>query len=113
MHEMSITISMLELVREEMEKDGGGTLKSLKIKVGELTAVEPGALSFCFTSAIEGTPFEGARLDIEEIPLTGRCTDCAKEFHMEGFLVGCPKCDGPSIEKIAGDELEIVSMEVL
>ena len=108
---MSITISMMEIVREHMAREGLKGLKRLKVRIGELTAVEPGALSFCFEAYIKGTEFEGAALDIEEVPYLGRCTECGEKFHMEGFLQLCPRCEGVHIEELSGTELEIVSME--
>ncbi len=112
MHEMSITMSMMDIVQARMERDNVKRLKRLRLKVGEETAVEPHALLFCFDVCTKGTSMEGAVLDIEEIPMMGRCIDCNKEFHMVGFLVPCPKCDSGAIKKISGDELDIVSMEV-
>lgn len=113
MHEMSITISMLDIVKEHMEKVSGRELKALKVRVGELTAVEPESLKFCFEVATTGTPFEGARLDIEEVPLMGRCSECSEVFSMGGSLFAyCPECQSGAVMKISGSELDIVSMEV-
>jgi hydrogenase nickel incorporation protein HypA/HybF len=81
MHEMSITLSMIDIVTEEMEKRGVERLERLKIRVGELTAVEPQSLLFCFDVCTKDTPLEGAVLDIEEVPLMGTCMDCNEEFH--------------------------------
>ncbi len=111
MHEMSITISMMDILREQMKKRKLERLKSVKVRVGELTAVEPGALSFCFGVCTEGTPLEGTTLEIEEVPYTGRCLDCGSEFHMEGFLQFCPSCEGCNVKELSGRELEIVSIE--
>lgn len=111
MHEMSITISMMEIIREEMARNNVSRLKRLKVQVGELTAVEPEALSFCFEAYIRGTSFDGAVLDIEKILYMGRCGECGTDFHMEGFLQLCPECEGSDITVLSGDELDIVSME--
>jgi hydrogenase nickel incorporation protein HypA/HybF len=108
---MSITRSMMEIVREEMDRHGVKSLKRLKVRVGELTAVEPDTLVFCFEACVKGTPHEGAVLEIEDVPLMGRCVDCSAEFRMENFLQACPECDGASVTKTNGHELDIVSME--
>lgn len=108
---MSVTMSMLRIVEDHMARNNVTRLKRLNIKVGGLTAVEPEQLRFCFVVCTAGTPMEGAVLDIEEVPLAGRCTGCGAEFRMEYFLQSCPACDGPSVIKAAGDELEVVSME--
>ncbi len=112
MHEMSITMSMLDIIREHMERNGACRLRSVQIRVGELTAVEPESLRFCFEVCSQGTPLAGAALDIEEIPHTGKCRDCGSEFRIEGFVPHCPACGGSSADRVAGNELDIVSMEV-
>ncbi|MBE7415344.1 MAG: hydrogenase maturation nickel metallochaperone HypA [Deltaproteobacteria bacterium] len=111
MHEMSITMSLLDTIRAEMEKAALKELRSVRIRVGELTAVEPEALRFCFEASIKGTPFEGAALEIEEAPLRGRCKDCGNVFRIIKFERTCPGCGCSSVEMAGGNELDIVSME--
>jgi len=111
MHEMSVTRSMLEIARREMEANGLVKLTRLKVRVGELTAVEPESLRFCFDVAIKGTPFEGAALEIEEVPLSGRCRRCSTAFRITAFENRCPKCSSTDMERVAGDELDIISLE--
>ncbi|MBW7957907.1 MAG: hydrogenase maturation nickel metallochaperone HypA [Deltaproteobacteria bacterium] len=108
---MSITKNILETVRAEMEKAALKELRSVRIRVGELTAVEPEALRFCFEASIKGTSFEGAALDIEEAPLTGKCEGCGLVFRISLFERTCPGCGGSSVEIAGGNELDIVSME--
>ncbi|MBI2400910.1 MAG: hydrogenase maturation nickel metallochaperone HypA [Deltaproteobacteria bacterium] len=111
MHEMSITRSMLEIARREMEVNGIHALRKLKVRIGELTAVEPDTLKFCFDVAIKGTPFQGAVLEIEEVPLGGRCRVCGGEVRITAFDNRCPKCGSTDIERVSGHELDIISME--
>lgn len=111
MHEMSVTRSMLEIVRREMEANNIRKLNKLKIRVGELTAIEPEAMRFAFDVSINGTSLEGAALEIEEVPLCGRCRECASEFRITAFENRCPKCSSTNIERISGHELEIISIE--
>lgn len=112
MHEMSITLCMLDIVKEQMKKNGSKRLKGLKIRVGELTAVEPGSLKFCFEVCTKDTPMEGAALEVEEVPFTGTCVNCKKTFRMEGYFSICPGCGGFSVKAVSGMELDIVSMDV-
>jgi len=107
---MSITVSMMDIVSEHMRKNSVKRLKGLKVRVGELKALEPEALKFCFEVCARGTEMEGASLDIEEVPVMGRCSGCGTEFRMEGLFLPCPGCDGAEVTRISGNELEIVSM---
>ena len=108
---MSITRCVLDAVGREMERHGLTRLERVKVRVGELTAVEPESLRFCFDASVKGTPMEGALLEIEEVLLTGRCNSCAAEFRIDGFRSSCPECGGRSIEKLTGSELDLVSIE--
>ena len=113
MHEMSIATDILELVKREMKKNDVTRLKALNLRIGEMTAVEPESLRFCFEAAIEKTDLEGAVLSIEETPLRGRCRNCGEEFGLERYLATpCPACGEREADIISGRELDIVSMEV-
>lgn len=113
MHEISIVTSMISIVRENMARHGTGRLKKIKIRVGEMTAVEPDALRFCFEVCTGGTDMEGVILDIEEVPVMGKCINCKKEFQLNKYLDSrCALCGGLSGDYLSGTELDIVSMEV-
>ncbi len=103
---------MMEIVKHHMTEHGAKQLKKLKIRVGALTAVDPQSLVFCFEVYTHGTSMEGAILEIEDIPLMGRCNDCHEEFRIDILFPGCPRCSNSTIEHISGHELDIVSMEV-
>ena len=111
MHELSIAENLVEIVREEMEKAGLKKLNSVQVKVGEFTHLAPHALEFCFEIAVQETPFEGARLEIEMVPTMGFCNKCREEFHVDGPLFICPKCAGGDVEVRAGREMTIESID--
>ncbi len=112
MHELSIAQSIFEAVGAEMVKCGAKELRSLKVRIGELTAVDPEALKFAFDSCTTKTHMQGATLIIEEAPLTGKCGECAMEFPIIDFGNRCPHCSCTSVERVTGTELDIISMEV-
>jgi Zn finger protein HypA/HybF involved in hydrogenase expression len=52
-------------------------------------------------------------MNIEEIPVSGLCNDCAKSFIVqEEYILYCPLCNGSSFQITAGRELDIIDMEV-
>ncbi len=112
MHEMSIAQSILEIVEEYLQEYPGRKLKSVTVEVGELTAVIPESLDFCFTAITEETPYAGARLIIKQIPLTGTCQDCGEHFPIENFNFTCPKCQSTRVKVEGGDELKVSELEV-
>ena len=112
MHEMSIAQSLVDIVKEEMVKNNAMVLKSIRLNVGQLSAVVPDSLSFCFEVITKETEMEGAELIMEVIPLEGLCRECNETFHIKDYAFQCPKCEGKEIETIAGQDLSIVEIEV-
>ena len=112
MHEMSIAQSLIEIIREEMDRHGALHLRTVHLRVGEMTAVVPESLAFSFEVITAGTPLEGARLVIETVPLEGRCTECGRPFKIKDYVFLCPACGSAKIETVAGQELSLVDMEV-
>jgi len=112
MHEMSIAQSLIDIIREEMLKNNAKVLRAVRLNVGQMTAVVPDSLSFCFEVATSGTDMEGARLIMDVIPLRGRCHECKDEFEIKDYAFVCPSCDSTKIDTIGGQDLSIVDMMV-
>ena len=112
MHEMSIAQSLVDIIREEMGKHNAKTLRSVRLNIGQMSAIVPDALNFCFTVITEETELEGARLLMDLVPLRGFCQDCDKDFEIENYVFVCPACGSKRTETIAGQDLSIVEMEV-
>jgi len=113
MHEMGIAMQIVEIAIASVPADlKNAQVKRVNIKVGKLAAVVPESLQFCFQIAVQDTPLCDAELNIEEIPLRIRCTDCHVEWvaHEPVFL--CRKCNGKAVKMLSGRELDITSIEV-
>lgn len=116
MHELSIVQSLLAVIEEEMTKHGKETLVSVKVKHGRLAAVVPEALDMAFTVLTADTRLAGAKLEMEEIPVTLRCRACGHEFTPEAAtvpLAPCPACGeelGHTV--LSGRELYIDYLEL-
>jgi hydrogenase nickel incorporation protein HypA/HybF len=66
MHELSIALSLIDAVCEELPRIGANvSVRSVRIRVGPLSGVVPDALTFAFDVAAAESPIAGARLDIE------------------------------------------------
>lgn len=113
---MSIAQDILEIVQDTLNKerlDGSVKLKEVAVQVGELVAVVPESLEFCFNVLAENTAMNGVQLKIEIVPLTVRCQDCQRQFHVENFLFICPRCQSTKLDIIRGQELIISHLEVI
>ncbi|MDQ6707514.1 MAG: hydrogenase maturation nickel metallochaperone HypA [Acidobacteriota bacterium] len=113
MHELSIALSILEGAAEEVERQGGGRVYAIHLKLGPLSGVIKDALNFSYDLACEGTPFEGSRLVIQEIPVVIFCPACRAERPLgstQNFC--CPVCGVATPDVVRGRELEIAGLEM-
>jgi hydrogenase nickel incorporation protein HypA/HybF len=112
MHELSIAMSIVDLAREEAERRNA-TVDAVHLELGPLSGVVAEALQFSWEIACAGTPIEGARLVIKEIPIEVFCPACNAQKilpSMQWFY--CPDCGGPTAEVLHGKELDIVALEI-
>ena len=112
MHELAIASAILERAQAASESNGGGRVLKIGLRIGEISGVEPDALSFGIEALAKGTPCEGVVLEVERPKRRQRCGACAAEFEPEGLLTACPSCRHESSECIAGSELEVTYIEL-
>jgi hydrogenase nickel incorporation protein HypA/HybF len=65
-HELSIAVSLVDAICDELPKLGDVRIHAVRLRVGELSGVAPEALSFAFGLASEGSPIAGASLQVEQ-----------------------------------------------
>jgi hydrogenase nickel incorporation protein HypA/HybF len=92
--------------------NGGGRVLSIDVRVGEWRQVVPEILVGYYDHLTQGTPLEGARINIERITTTGRCEDCSLVFDLDDIFLVCPECGSRSCTLLTGRELELVGLEL-
>lgn len=115
MHELSICHSILEIADATLADlpPPRPRVLTITVRVGRLTSVVPDSLRFCFDILAPSTSLDGSSLVIEEVPIRGRCTDCAARFEIETLTFTCPVCGSGLVELLSGRELEVVSLETV
>jgi Zn finger protein HypA/HybF involved in hydrogenase expression len=78
MHELSIAQALLEGVARHTPPDA--ILQKVRVRIGPLHSIVPEAMTFAWSAATAGGPFEGALLEIEYLPWTLTCTDCERQW---------------------------------
>jgi hydrogenase nickel incorporation protein HypA/HybF len=66
MHELSIALSIIEGVTEELQERGSPKLHAVHLQLGNLSGVVKEALLFAYDVACAGTPLAGSRLVVAE-----------------------------------------------
>lgn len=112
MHELGIATSILDIVRQYVPEGCAGRVRRVHVRIGELAGVLPETLEFCFSVAVEGTPYQSAVLDIEHVPMRGRCKDCGASMSMSSPVFWCPDCHSPRVQLTSGRELNVSDVEL-
>lgn len=112
MHELGLTQSLIEIAERTAREHGGQRVRSVTVEIGALAGVVPDAVEFCFEACSQGTLLEGCRLQLIAIPGRGRCFDCAAECDLDPYTVACPACGGFSIDRLQGEELRVIELEM-
>ena len=111
MHELGIAQAILQRVAAEAKNHPKARFTKVGVRLGELSGVDPDALSFGFEMLVKQTQWEQLALEIEFCPRKQRCCVCDHEFTAEKSETACPKCGGESTLCIGGEELDVVFIE--
>ena len=111
MHELSIAQSLLDIIVDESQRNRLGRVSKVMLRIGDLAAVVPESLRFCFDLVSRDTVASGALLEIETVAVTARCGKCDFSFEVQDRVFECPKCGEPVFEMVGGRELYVMSIE--
>ena len=112
MHELSIALSLLDLVEEEAARREC-RVAAIHLRLGPLSGVVREALLSAYDLAREGTAMADAELVVEEVPVVVRCPTCAADrTPVSAFELLCPDCGTPTPEVVRGRDLEVVALEI-
>jgi hydrogenase nickel incorporation protein HypA/HybF len=114
MHEFSICQSLVDAVVAETRKSTPGVVKILKTRVvvGGLRQVVPDQLQLAYQCLTEGTLAEGSVLEVEIVPVAGRCKACNWSGTLTPPDFRCGACFSGEIALEKGRELYLASVEV-
>ena len=113
MHEMSLAEGIRGIVEDSARHHGFARVTVLRLEIGRFAGVEKPALDFAFDVVMRGSPAEGARLEMIDLPGRALCYDCAETVEIDHRLAPCPRCGGGRLIPQGGDEMRIRDMEVL
>ncbi len=110
MHELSIAASV---VRTVLDAVPDRRVVAVRLEIGVLSGVVPGALEFAWDVASADTALAGARLEVTRAPVRTSCRECAAEADLpEPLPVRCPGCGSREVDVVGGQQLELTSVEV-
>lgn len=112
MHELSITMNIIEIAEENARKANASAIYEIELDIGKQSGIVREALEFAIESAKKGTMLENAKWVINEIPAMAKCTECGVEFEPDDLFTPCPACGNPFSDIFQGKELRVKSLKV-
>ena len=110
-HEMGIACSILEIVEQEIADRFGpkprGRVEGVRVRVGQLSSVEPEALAFAWEVVREGSGLRDAELAIEVVPARAECGGCGRQFLLDEGRGECGACGNAPFRFVEGRELTV------
>ena len=112
MHEMSLAEGVLQHIEDAARRDSFHQVVAVWLEIGQLAAVAPDALAFCFDAVTRGTVAQGARLEMVTLPGQGWCASCNAVVPMRAVYDACPQCGGHPLQVTAGTGMRVREIEV-
>jgi len=112
MHETSIVNSIMKTLEMEFEQEKLNKMKSIHLKVGILSNIEPRLLHNAYSAYHMMHPqYGGVQLNIESTALKIQCEVCNHITSIQKYRFICENCGRPSKNIIQGEELLIHKVE--
>ena len=112
MHEMALAQGVLDVIEEQARRARFHAVRTVFVEIGELSGVEPQAISFCFDAVTRGSIAEGARLEIVPVEGRGICIDCGEAVRLRERFDACPQCGAYGVQATAGTGMRVKELEV-
>lgn len=110
MHELSICASIARIATEHA---GGAPVTQVHVRVGHLRQVVPDTLVRSWETVVDGTPLAGARLLLEQVPVTVECRACGARTELSAPVFRCGACGSIDTTTVCGDELLVTALDLL
>jgi hydrogenase nickel incorporation protein HypA/HybF len=111
-HELSLCQALLAEVSSIAVRHGANGVERITVEVGRLSGVEPELLARAFDIARLGSCAAQARLSIDVVEITVRCTSCGAESCVQPNRLICAACGGYRTRVVGGDELRLRGVEL-
>jgi len=111
-HEYSIVQSLYDAVAAQASARGAKAVHRLRVRIGEMSGVDPGLLDTAWNTFRVRTICENAPLEVEIVAAEWQCPLCGTHVP-RGAVLTCGSCGAPA-KLIQGDEilLDRIVMEV-
>lgn len=115
MHEMALTRDVVDIVLEQANAAGATEVRTVYLTIGYVRDIVEDLFEQCFAWMARGTVAEHAELVITRVPLTVRCKECGRVFHIDvhdNATWQCAACGARSYQLETGMEFFINGIDI-
>lgn len=113
MHELAICQAIMDQVEHLAKEHRAHRIRSVALKIGPSSDIEPYLLELAFPLVSAGTVAEGSKLMIIRPEIRIRCHQCSAVSTATLLKLACPECGNWQTELLNGDELTLASIEMV
>lgn len=96
MHEYTVCEQIVQIAAQAAREHHALRVTRVTLVIGELTGFIEDAIRLCFDMVAEGTPAQGAQLEIVHVKAELQCNKCNHRFAYTSLSFACPLCGGLS-----------------
>lgn len=113
MHELSLAMSVADIVAGELRRCSGARLTGVTVEVGALAGVERDTFESALATVMESEyPGAGVATRIVSRNAAAGCLDCGARFVPAGRFPTCPQCGSAACMLMGGTEFRVASITV-
>jgi hydrogenase nickel incorporation protein HypA/HybF len=110
MHELSICSAIASTAAKHADER---SVSQVTVQIGHLRQVVPDALQFSWEVVSHATVLQDSALVIEQVPAVVECASCGARTILDLPILACSQCEGFDVTLISGEELLVVSIDLV
>jgi hydrogenase nickel incorporation protein HypA/HybF len=110
MHEYSLVQALVGRVAEEARARGAVAVRRVRVRIGDVSGVDPDLFATAYETFCPGTVCAGAPLEVSRTAARWECGGCGRSI-AAGELLRCPTCGVPA-RLAQGDEILLDQLEL-
>ncbi|MCL1790087.1 MAG: hydrogenase maturation nickel metallochaperone HypA [Peptococcaceae bacterium] len=112
MHEYPITEQIIRIATSAAQVHNAEKVTLIRLVVGEQSGFVGDSIQMYFDILAEGTPCQGASLDIEYIKAQWYCPACDSFYDRQPISFTCPQCGQDGLPSDKGKEFYVKDIEI-